>query len=559
MRKTHLGRVLATLTFSIIILMLSGCFKDNFDFDRMREDMITWEPDIAFPVVYSTLNAEEIISLSDSTNIYQYDADNFITLIYRKRIFSQTVNDFFQLPFSQNEVTDVNLDAVEITQFTTNNVVNTSENTTFTFGVTGPGSSQLDIITFQQGTMRIAFTSDFQHSGTLQVNIPNMTLNGNAYSQDFAINYQGAPVSESIDIALAGYQMDLDNGNGANTIPIEYVVTLNQGGGNVPLPTNKVQVTHTFEQMTLAYADGNFGSFVLDVPPAQVDLDVFNGENQGAIYFEDPKFRVRVKNTIGAEMRVDINQLFASGTPGTVNIDVTSEIPGESFLIQAAPSVGDSSVREFFFDQNNSNIKPVVNGQYSDINHDFEALVNPNGPGTGNFAELNSAIEVVADIELPFYGYSDHFTILDTLEVPFNEAEDFADNIERGLLRINTVSHFPVDGLLKLYFADSLYNVLDSVLTDGQFIIRSGEVAETLPFDGNTFKVVNPVQTNNDIELDTTRINSLFASEYLILSTDFTTTNDANDNIKLFADDFIEVRIGLRVKLKASPSDIDDF
>ena len=136
--------------------------------------------------------------------------------------------------------------------------------------------------------------------------------------------------------------------------------------------------------------------------------------------------------------------------------------------------------------------------------------------------------------------------------MPFDEAADFADNVERGLLRVNTVSHFPVDGLLKLYFADTAYSVIDSVLTDGSYIIRSGIVNA----DGKT---IGSTQTNNDIELDTVRINSLFASRYLLLAADFTTTDDAQRNIKLFTEDNIEVRIGLRVKLKASPSDINDF
>lgn len=557
MRKNLLVGIVA-LFLGTVMLTISGCYKETFDFDDMKEDFITWEPDIAFPIVFSTMDAEEIISISDSTNIYQYDADNFITLIYRKRIFSQTVNDFFQMPFSQSENTTMSFDPVEITQFTTTGSGSTVANTDFTFGVTGPGSSQLDIVRLQTGTMRIAFTSEFEHSGTLQVSIPDLTFNGSPFLETYAINYQGGTVTESIDVPLTGYQMDLDNGSGPNTIPIEYTLLLNQGGGITPTPVTEFNITHTFEQMVLAYADGDFGNFVLDVPPAEVDLDVFSNENQGAIYFEDPRFRVRVKNTIGAEMQVNIDQLYASGSPGTINVDVSSEIPGNTFTIQSPATVGDSVIQEFYFDQNNSNIKPIVNDNYSAINHDFEAQVNPNGGGN-NFAELNSAVEVVADIELPFYGYSNHYTIVDTVEVPFNEAEDFADNIERGLLRINTVSHFPVDGLLKLYFADSAYNIIDSVLTDGEFLIRSGVVEETDPFDGNTFKVVSPTNTNNDIELDTNRINSLFASNYLMLAADFTSSNDANNNIKLFADDFIEVRIGLRVKLKASPSDIDDF
>jgi len=179
------------------------------------------------------------------------------------------------------------------------------------------------------------------------------------------------------------------------------------------------------------------------------------------------------------------------------------------------------------------------------------ASVNPSGPAY-NFASLNNSVEVIAEVELPFEGYSDHFTIIDTVEVPFDEAESFADNIEKGLLRVNSVSHFPVDGLLKLYFADENYVLTDSVLTNGEFIIRSG----TVNADGKT---ISATQTNNDIELDRQRIDALFASRYLFIAADITTTDDADRNIKLYAEDTIEIRIGLRVKLKADLTVIDEF
>lgn len=541
------------------MITISGCYKETFDFNDMKEDFITWEPDIAFPIVYSILDAEEIISVSDSTNIYQYDPDNFITLIYRRRIFSRTVNDFFQFPVSQALNQGINLDAGETATFTATGSISKPVGGALTFGLTGPGGSQLDKVTFQSGFMRIAFTSNFEHSGNLEVSMPELRLNGSPFFQTYAIDYQGGVVNVDILIPLDGYEMDLDNGMGPNTIPINYTLNLTQGGGATPTPANQVQINHSFEEMVIGFADGYFGNFTLEVDPADVDLDVVQSEHSGNIYFEDPRFRLRVTNTIGAEVDVTLDQFYATGGPNPdVDIDLSSLIAGNQFTIPGAPAVGDSSVLEYYFTKNNSNIEDIVNNEYAEVHHDVSGEVNPNGPAY-NFAELNSALEVVADVELPFWGYSDHFTIIDTLEVPFNEAEDFADNIERGLLRVNTVSHFPVDGILKLYFADSLYNVIDSVLTDGSYIIRSGVVEETSPFDGNTFRVIAPTQTNNDIELDTARINSLFDSKYLLLAADITSTNDAGHNIKVFLEDYIEIRIGLRVKLKADPTIADDF
>ncbi|MFT5019540.1 MAG: hypothetical protein ACI9CU_000927 [Polaribacter sp.] len=553
MRKFQIGRIVTTLTFTLMVLVFSGCFKDDFDFDRMRQDMITWEPDIAIPLVYSTINTEKLIGFADTTNIYEYDSDNFITLIYRKRIFSQTINDIFQFPAQQQLDQSIELNAVEIGQFTVNNTIEKTINGGITFSLTGPSGSAIDKMQFQTGNMNISFTSNFEHSGFLEISMPEMRLNGIPFLQTYPINYTSGTVSLSIDIPLAQYEMDMDNGMGPNTIPINYTLTLNQGAGSTPTPFNQVNVSHSFEDMVMSFTDGYFGNFNLEVNPSEVDLDVIQGDHNGRIYFEDPRFKLRITNTIGADIDVNIDDLYAIGGPNPqLDIDLSSQIPGNQFSIPGAPSFGDSSISEFYFTQNNSNIKEVINDEYHKIFYDLSGEVNPVAGPVYNFAGLNSAIEVIADIELPFWGFSDHFTIIDTIEVPFNEAEDFADNIERGLLRINTLSHFPVDGLLKLYFADTAYNLIDSVLTDGTFLISSGLVNS----DG---KVISAVNTNNDIELDSARIHNLFASSFLLLSVDITTTDDANRNIKLYLEDNIEVRIGLRAKLKAQPSDINDF
>lgn len=551
MRLFKHGGSSALLMLGAALLVLSGCFKDDFDFDRMREDMVSWEPDIAFPVVYSTITADEIISQADSTNIYEFAPDNFITLIYRKRIFSQTINSFFQLPSNQEINQNISLTPTETISFTTNGTVQKTVNSGMTLAISGPGGSQLDKVVYQSGSMNISFTSSFQHSGTLQVSMPELRLNGVAYVQSFPIAYSNGPVSFSISIPLAGYEMDLNNGTGQNAIPIDYTLTLNQGGGSIPIPTDQVQITHSFNNLVMAFADGDFGTFDLAIDPAQVDLDVAQSEHGGYLYFEDPRLRLQITNSIGAIIGITLDEFYATGPLGQIDVDLSSQITNGQFTIPAAPSIGSSSFTEYYFNKDNSNIKPIINDQYELLHHDLSALVNPNGPAY-NFAQLNSAVEVVAEIELPFWGLSNHFTIIDTLSVEFTSVDHLADNIDKAMLRISTTSHFPVDGILKLYFADSAYNVIDSVLTDGSFIIRSGVVNG----DG---KVTSSTITNNDINLDTARINNLFRSDYLLLSTDLTTTDNAGRNIKLYREDNIEVRIGLRVKLHAKPSDINEF
>jgi hypothetical protein len=219
-----------------------------------------------------------------------------------------------------------------------------------------------------------------------------------------------------------------------------------------------------------------------------------------------------------------------------------------TFTIGAAPSNGDSTVITYAFNRTNSNINTVVNGQYNNLHHDLDATVNPNGQAF-NFASRNSTVRVTAEAELPFWGKSNHYIFEDTLENPLGELGDISNNIERGLMRINTLNGFPMDGILKLYLMDSLYNVVDSLLANGEYTIRSG------PVNGNG-RVISPVNTNNDIPIDTARVSTLFGAKYLIVHADLTSTNNAAENIRIYGDDRLQVRIGLQVKLKASPNDL---
>ena len=95
MRPFNSTKALALCFLAGVFLSINSCTEDYFDFDRIKDDPFTWTPDLAFPLVFSTLSADDIITNVDTTNIYQVDADNFVTLIYRSVIFSQTINEYF--------------------------------------------------------------------------------------------------------------------------------------------------------------------------------------------------------------------------------------------------------------------------------------------------------------------------------------------------------------------------------------------------------------------------------------------------------------------------------
>lgn len=525
------------------VLTIPACTEDYFDMDRLEDQVFEWNPDLAFPLVFSSLTASDIIA-EDEENYYLYDSDNFITLVKTVTVFSETLNGFLAITSPQGLGTDIALTAGEITQFTGSGQVQKTVNAPYALSFSNSNGAQLQQAIIHSGIMTITVNSDFQHSGSLTVSMPEMRLNGVPFSQTYPVNYQGFPFQQTFQADLTGYVMTLNAGGGNNAVPIVYTMQLQNGGGAAPTTFDDLSIDHSFTTLEFEYADGYFGQFDLDVPAGIANNDLLDN---GALYFEDPRLKFIVSNRIGAPMRLTLNYLYGEGEAGQLPFVNTGVMPS-TFTIGAAPSNGDSTVITYAFNRTNSNINTLVNGQYNNLHHDLDATVNPNGQAF-NFASRNSTVRVTAEAELPFWGKSNHYIFEDTLENPLGELGDISNNIERGLMRINTLNGFPMDGILKLYLMDSLYNVVDSLLANGEYTIRSG------PVNGNG-RVISPVNTNNDIPIDTARVSTLFGAKYLIVHADLTSTNNAAENIRIYGDDRLQVRIGLQVKLKASPNDL---
>lgn len=548
MTKMRISTSLMVPVLLAAVISIPSCTEDYFDIERMQDDPFVWNPDLAFPLVFSSLTVDDIIT-EDEENTYIYDSNNFVTLVKTKTVFSETLNQFLSITSPQGLNAAISLDAGEILTFTGSGQVQKTVGQTHTLGFNNASNASLEHVVFESGLMTIEVTSDFQHGGALLVAMPELRLNGVSFSQSYPINYTGGVFNQTFTVDLTGYEMTLSTA-GVHSIPIFYTMLLQDGGGAVPLPTNSMNVTHSFTTLDMSYADGYFGEIDLEVPAGIVALDLLDN---GALHFEDPRLRLVVSNQIGASMQVSVQTLYGEGEAGLLPFNHSQVMPSP-FIITPAPSVGDSSVQSFYFTRENSNIAVLMNGQYNNLHHDFDASVNPGGT-TFNFARRNSTVKVTAEAELPFWGSSNHYIFEDTLDNPMAEIGDIKDNIESGLLRVNTLNGFPLDGILKLYLMDSLYNVVDSLLADGEYVIRSGPIVQ----DGSLMdgRVISPVNTNNDIPIDSTRVQTLFGAKYLKVHADLTSTDDAIPNIRIFATDMLQVRIGLQVKLSASPSDLD--
>ena len=552
-------RPLPKLTFAMLfsglmIFGLNSCTQDYFKLDTLKEDPFTWQPDLAFPLVYSVMSAEDILTNVDTTNIYLVENDGFVTLIYRNVVFSQTINKLFVIPngipfidvkqLSGGEVTTLNNSGSVQSNFAGNHNYDT-QNT----------NGQLDFIEFHEGSMlNVNLVGDFQMEGSVVVTYPELTINGTPLSHTFSFdNSTGIGIDQSASLDVTGYRLAL-NAPTPNNMEMDYLLSLSNGTAST---SNSIVVTSSFNNADIGLAEGDFGQSDLGIDPDVVDIDILDNQQQGEITFFDPRLKITMKNSFGMAIQGTINQMRAIGD-GAQFVDVEyHNVTGQVFTIPGATNPGDTASVEWYFTgtQNvdpgaNSNIDIVINANYQDMVYDLDAITNP--PGSTpfpNWANRNSAIEVTADVELPFWGTAENFTIRDTIDSPISEAEDFRDNIVEALLRVNTLNGFPVDGQLKLYFTDSTYAITDSVLANGELLLASGLL------DGGG-RVTTPTNQNNDIILDESRIDNVFGSHYIILDAVMNSTNLGQTPIKIYDDYELEVHLGFQVKLSASPSDL---
>src|ERR1035437_481507 len=92
--------VIASFFFmAIIVFTIQSCIKDNFKLDKLAKT--EWNPNIAVPLVYSSLTVQDILTKEDHQGVIIVGNDNFCTLVYKGNLFSILGSDLIQIPDQQ--------------------------------------------------------------------------------------------------------------------------------------------------------------------------------------------------------------------------------------------------------------------------------------------------------------------------------------------------------------------------------------------------------------------------------------------------------------------------
>ncbi len=526
----------------IFVFTTTSCVKDNFELDKLAG--IEWNPNWAIPLVYSSLSIEDMLVKKDSQGLIVIDADNFCTLMYRSNLFSLIAADLIDIPNNQPSPLIASLDAGQVSALGLAGTVTVpfSQTITFDSGVNGP---KVDSMFFKAGSIDVSLNSDFQYSGQIKIILPGAKKNGVVFTKIIPFTYSGStPVISNASYDLTGYDFDMTNGGTAfNEFIANFEVTLS-GSGNPVTTSNQIVLNLNLNNMKFDKIFGDIGQMSISPDVDTIDISVFKNVLGTANFsLADPRIKVWISNSYGVPIDASLSQ-FEGYTPGTGTFPITGSPNPLPIQSPNFSQIGQVLTDSFTLNNSNSNFATVINNTPKFLIYKINSLTNPAGGTThNNFVIDTSRLKVDMEVELPLYGTASNFVLMDTIS--FEISETLPDEVESALIRTFNSNGFPFDVDMQVYFVDSLYTKLDSLVIPNQLILQSATV------NPGTGIVTSPSQTTYDAVLTKPRLDNLGGSKYLLIKAIANTFNNGTTNVKIYSNYKIDFKLGLKVQVKA--------
>ncbi len=527
------------LFVAVLLFAIQSCVKDNFDFSKLTKT--DYHPNLAVPLVYSSLSIEDL--LTKKGGFITVGSDKFCTLIYKGNLFSLEADTLISIPNNQPPPFTGNLNSVQISAlgYAGTVMVPFSQTISFDSGVNGP---KIDSITFKAGTIGLSISSDFNFSGQVKVIIPSAKKNGVIFSQIIPLTYSGTvPVIANTTLPLAGYNFDMTSGGTTfNQFLVNFEVTLT-GSGPAPSTSDQITITQSLSGLKFEKIFGDIGQQSLSPNVDTLKLAIFKNLLGAATFtLADPQIKVLLSNSYGVPINASISQ-FDGYTSGGTTFAITGSPNPLPIHSPNFSQIGQMLIDSFALNNGNSNISTVINNTPKYLIYKITSQTNPAGGTThSNFVLDTNRFKADMELDLPLYGTAKNFILQDT--IPFKVSSAIPDAVESALIRTYNANGFPFDADMQIYFVDSVYTKLDSLVTPNQLILKSGIVSST------TGMVTSQTVTTYDATLTKPRLANLKTSKYLLIRAVANTANGGNTNVKIYSNYKINFKLGLQVQVK---------
>lgn len=504
----------------LLTLLFSACSK--FD-DVSNAEVLDGDPEFAIPLASATTSFQELIENFDDNTFITIDADGLIRLRYEGDVSLRTSQEILEeavaslppfLPLSQT-----NPD---------------------TLPFNSPEELEVDSAILRIGSL-IGLTgtqdSNMPSIASVKVTLPQARLNGQPLVLEKTFP-AGLSILGFGPIDIGGYSLVPEDGK-LNVLYEAY----DENGDEVIFGEDGYAMVITLEDFFFTYIDGYLGYRIHDGERDTIAIDFFENWIQGEVYFEDPEIRINLENSFGIPTRSVIN-IFdiytASGEVLPLQSDVLNiaDNQGIDFLYPTSNQVGEVLTQTFVFDKDNSNIREVLGSQPVALDYDVDARTNPDSLlNIRGFLTDESYYKVQVEVELPMYGWARGFVATDTFDIDFSEY----NNIKEVEFKLVSDNGTPLDIATQVYFLDADDKVLDSLLTMQESLIAAAPV--------NSEGIVEaPFSKSTLIPYSAERFDGIRDAKKATTQTAFSTVNNGAISVKVFAEDEVSIRMGMKLK-----------
>ncbi|MEI6823235.1 MAG: hypothetical protein WCL51_14990 [Bacteroidota bacterium] len=537
------------LLVSIIVLLIivQSCVKDgDFDFKKMAQNQLS--PTIAAPFVNSKLSLKDIIK--DTSGIIHVNFDQSLKLVYStNNLYSIMAKDLFVIPDQsiKTDTANFNFVAPPLGDSTFYSIITP-------YSLQMPDTSQkqrIDIVYLKSALLKLLIETNVNHSGRIELTIPNIRNNqGDTFKIQIPNHYSPIvtpiPYTIPVNFDLSGYTIYLNNSPGhTNEITFYYKHWI-YGDNNFNSISYYTHLNDSITNIQYGKLFGYIGQYDFNLKDTTF-FDIFtNNTLLDNLQINNINVGVKYTNSYGLPVLVKVDKFQANSGTNTVNVHdfpvpnpFSLDYPKVS-LHQVGQTINGSIPAVQSTDLANAiNIAPKY------IVYNVSGKSNPTGSTSEeNFVLDTSKFTVAVNLELPLEGTVGGFVVQDTIDFSL----DKISQIDEVTFKILTTNDFPLSADMQVYFANQICIPIDSMITTpGQQIVVSGIV------DPTTRKVISPSTKMTEVYIDNTRVQKLKYAKKLIIRAKLYSYNYPNQVVKLFNDNYINVKIGMKAKFKLNP------
>lgn len=520
------------IILSIIFLstITISCVKEkDFDFDMMAQNQ--YESEWAVPIVNARYQLGDFV-LDSMDYIVTDPTDQFLTVIYNTGdIWSVTAEQLISLP-------DQSLNKTENVPAPSSVPSGTFWEANYTTQIDlSLNSYAVDTLLLKGGSFINAINTNINHPALVTITIPGATdQNGNVltFITDMTDLSGTGTASGSTTINLNGYKFAIETGN---KLTVNYKVRVLGDGNPFTLPTYNIQVNTQLNDLKYKYMIGYFGQLTQNLVDT-ASIRLFSQHFESEMYLKEFRAHLFMKNSFGIPLRFTVNKytIFTGGTErDVITPGYTVDGPFPT-LAQFGQTISKHDTA--FLNPNMLEISP----KYQAFN--ATGVLNPdNNPLIKNFVRDDSKFSVDARLELPMEGRISQFSYRDTLEFHFENI----DAIDFTNFKLYVENAFPIDGWMQVYFADTSYQIIDSLIMNPQEKVFA---AATVGAPPAYYTIANGISSKNFV-LTHDRIARIGNTKWIIIYAKLTSKPDGQF-IRLYGNQYVSVILGTRVKIKTN-------